>query len=232
MSQPHRNVTEDALACPQLLDRLSGLAAEGVYLLPHGVSTAEEELAEKTGLPLAAPPTMICKFVNSKVYSRRLASRLGLRQPTGWACSDLDEFTAACRDARDLLGDGRRVVVKDAYGVSGKGLMVLDDPNRLDRLCRMVAGQVRRSGHDRVGLVVEEWVAKGVDLNYQFTVDRDRTVSFDFVKEAHTVRGVHTGHRIPARLSEPVREELRAAVSPWVPGWPPTATTGWSGWTR
>ncbi len=208
-SQPQRNVTEDALATPALLDLLSGLAAEGAYLLPHGVSTMEEELAERTGLPLAAPPTTICKFVNSKVYSRRLAEKLGLRQPTGWACAALEQFAAACRDAADLLADGRRVVVKDAYGVSGKGLMVVDDPNRLDRLYRMVATQARRSGHDRVGLVVEEWVAKGVDLNYQFTVHRDGTVSFDFVKEAYTVHGVHTGHRMPARLSAPVHEELR-----------------------
>ncbi len=208
-SQPHRNVTEDALASLDVLHRLSALAADGAYLLPHGVSTVEEELAERTGLPLAAPPTTTCKSVNSKVYSRRLASLLGLRQPVGWACSDLDEFAAACRDAHDLLADGRRVVVKDAYGVSGKGLMVVDDPHRLDRLYRMVATQVQRSGHDRVGLVVEEWVAKGVDLNYQFCVHRDRTVTFDFVKEAYTVRGVHMGHRIPARLRVAAQDELR-----------------------
>jgi D-alanine-D-alanine ligase-like ATP-grasp enzyme len=208
-AQPQRNVTEDALATPDLVDRLAELAAQGAYLLPHGVSAAEEELAGRAGLPLAAPPAAICKLVNSKVYSRRLADRLGLRQPTGWACADLEEFAAACRDAGELLADGRRVVVKDAYGVSGKGLVVVEDANRLDRLHRMVAAQVRRSAGVRVGLVVEEWVAKGVDLNYQFTVHRDGTVSFDFVKEAYTVRGVHTGHRFPARLSEPVQDELR-----------------------
>jgi Pre ATP-grasp domain/ATP-grasp domain len=208
-SHPERNVTLDALATPEVLERLSKLAAEGAYLLPHGVSAAEEELAERTGLPLAAPPAAICKPVNSKVYSRRLADRLGLRQPTGWACATLDEFAAACRDARELLADGRRVVVKDAYGVSGKGLMVVDDPDRLDRLHRMVATQARRSGSDRIGLVVEEWVAKGVDLNYQFTVHRDGTVGFDFVKEAMTLRGVHIGHRYPARLSGATHEELR-----------------------
>jgi hypothetical protein len=96
--------------------------------------------------------------------------------------------------------------------VSGKGLMVVDDEARLDRVHRMVATQARRSGHDRVALVVEEWVAKGVDLNYQFTVHRDATVSFDFVKEAQTVRGVHIGHRIPARLGEAAQEELRRAA--------------------
>jgi hypothetical protein len=204
-----RGVTEEALATPRVLRRLSALAADGAWLLPHGVSTWEERLAERTGMRLAVPPAEVCKHVNSKVYGRRLATRLGLRQPAGWACASLEELAGALEGARELLADGRRVVVKDAFGVSGQGMVVTDDPGRLDRLHRMMRAQIRRTGGERIGLVVEEWVARATDLNYQFTVGRDATVHFDFVKEMLTERGVHAGHRMPARLDQAHLAELR-----------------------
>nr|MDT0656946.1 ATP-grasp domain-containing protein [Micromonospora sp. DSM 115978] len=206
---PQRTVTEDALSDPELTAALSALAATGARLWPHGVSDREERLAEVTGLPLATAAAPVCKTVNSKVYSRLAADQLGLRQPAGMACRDIAEFTAACDQARSWLAAGRPAVVKDAYGVSGKGMVVVTDGRDLDRVERMVTRQARRAGRDEVGLVVEEWVDKDLDLNYQFTVARDGTTRFDFVKEAITVAGVHHGHRMPATLDPATMAQLR-----------------------
>jgi hypothetical protein len=82
--------------------------------------------------------------------------------------------------------------------VSGKGLLVVHDKRRLDQLWRLIDRSCERAGHDRVGLVVEEWLDRRLDLNYQFTVDRSGRVRFDVVKEAITADGVHLGHRFPA----------------------------------
>ncbi|KUL72570.1 MULTISPECIES: ATP-grasp domain-containing protein [unclassified Streptomyces] len=201
---PRRTVSEDALADPGLLHALSELAAGGARLTGHGVSTVEEELSERTGLALAAPSAAVCKRVNSKVYSRRLADELGIRQARGWACETLPELADAVAAAGELLAAGRKVVVKDAFGVSGKGIVVLDSDKRLARLHRMAVTQAERAaagGEPRTALVVEEWVAKRADLNYQFTVGRDGSTHFDFVKELLTENGVHKGHRMPARLT-------------------------------
>ncbi|MEU6542810.1 ATP-grasp domain-containing protein [Streptomyces sp. NPDC046859] len=201
---PRRTVSEDALADPGLLHTLSALAAGGARLTGHGVSTVEEELSERTGLALAAPSAAVCKRVNSKVYSRRLADELGIRQARGWACETLPELADAVAAAGELLAAGRRVVVKDAFGVSGKGIVVLDSDKRLARLHRMAVTQAERAAggaEPRTALVVEEWVAKRADLNYQFTVGRDGSTHFDFVKELLTENGVHKGHRMPARLT-------------------------------
>ncbi|MFJ7019724.1 ATP-grasp domain-containing protein [Streptomyces sp. NPDC101117] len=201
---PRRTVSEDALADPGLLHTLSELAAGGARLTGHGVSTVEEELSERTGLALAAPSAAVCKRVNSKVYSRRLADELGIRQAWGWACETLPELADAVAAAGELLAAGRKVVVKDAFGVSGKGIVVLDSDKRLARLHRMAVTQAERAaagGEPRTALVVEEWVAKRADLNYQFTVGRDGSTHFDFVKELLTENGVHKGHRMPARLT-------------------------------
>ncbi|OXM65201.1 ATP-grasp domain-containing protein [Amycolatopsis vastitatis] len=204
-----QSVTEDALGDPDLLVTLSELAARGCRLVAHGVSTAEEDLARATGLPLAAPDSATCKSVNSKVYSRAVADELGLRQPAGWGCSTVAELAAAVGECRALLAAGRRIGVKEAFGVSGKGIAVVDDERRLDRLHRMI---VRGAEAGRVSFVIEEWVAKAADLNYQFTVSKDGSVRFDFVKEAITERGVHKGHRMPADLPAGTLEEIRDAA--------------------
>ena len=93
-------------------------------------------------------------------------------------------------------------MLKDSYGVSGKGLLLIRDAARLDQIHRTLRRRADRSGDQRLALLVEEWVAKTVDLNYQFTVFRDGGVHFDFVKEAVTANGVHKGHRMPAGLTE------------------------------
>jgi phosphoribosylaminoimidazole carboxylase (NCAIR synthetase) len=207
-NHPERTVTEDAIADPALIATLSALREQGAALFPHGVSSDEERLSAACGLPLAAPSAVVCKAVNGKVYSRRLADKLGLRQPPGMACDSLAAWADAVEWARPVIAAGGTVGVKDAYGVSGKGISILRDEKRLDQLARMVASAVRRSGDDRLGLLVEEWVAKTTDLNYQFTVARDGSVHFDFVKEAVTEHNVHKGHRMPARLSDEQHAEL------------------------
>ncbi|MFD5929965.1 ATP-grasp domain-containing protein [Streptomyces sp. NPDC060333] len=197
-----RNVTQDVLADTVLLDRLRALAAEGARLLPHGVSVLEEELSRRTGLPLAGSDAALTKAVNSKIYSRRVADELGLRQPAGWTCESVEELAEALGHARELLDQGRRAVVKEAFGVSGKGIVVLENARWTDRVLRMVRRGVERSGQPRIAFVVEEWVPHQGDLNYQFTVGRDQQVHFDFVKRAVTENGVHKGHRFPAHLTD------------------------------
>ncbi|MEV6598110.1 ATP-grasp domain-containing protein [Actinoplanes sp. NPDC051346] len=205
---PQRTVTQDALADERLLKRLAELAAEGAYLSAHGVSTVEENLGAAAGIPLAAPDAATCKAVNGKVYSRRIADELGIRQPIGWSSTTVAELADAVAAAERLVDDGRTVVLKEAYGVSGKGIAVIDRSSRLRRLERMVAAQAAKSGA-AVSFVIEEWVTKLADLNYQFTVSRDGDVHFDFVKTALTEQGVHKGHRLPADLPAEHVETIR-----------------------
>ncbi|MEH1166479.1 hypothetical protein V6V47_13940 [Micromonospora sp. CPCC 205539] len=208
---PARVVTEDALADSALLERLRELGRGGARLLPHGVSALEERLAAAGGIAVAGSPAAICKAVNSKIYSRLIADELGLRQPDGWTCASLPEWDAAVSRALAVLRDGGRIVVKDAFGVSGKGILVIDDERILRSLDRKLRARADRTGDDRLTLLIERWVAKRTDLNYQVTVGRDGTVRFDFVKEAITTNAVHKGHRFPADLSPTQHDELRAA---------------------
>lgn len=203
-SEPTRRVTEDVLASPRLIGDLRELVDGNTYLLPLGVSDAELRLAERTSLPLAAADAATCATVNSKVVGREIVARAGLRQVPGASCSTVDEVEAA---VLNFLRPSGRVVIKEALGVSGRGMAVFDDAGRAERFVAML----RRRG-EAVDLVVEQWIEKIADLNYQFVIGRDGSVTFETVKAAVVESGVHRGHRFPVSLPEPVSHEIRRAA--------------------
>jgi len=194
------------LDSPFLLAELRRLAERGAWLMPMGNSALEQRITELTGLRAAAPPAQVCEHVNSKIYSRRLTAELGLREIPGFAVTSVAELRAA------LDADDWPVIVKDAYGVSGRGLLVLPDRRKAEQLLRMVDRRAARTGDHRVHVVVERLLPKRFDLNYQFTVDRAGRVRFDFVKQALTADGVHLGHLMPPELTAAQVGELEHAA--------------------
>ncbi|MFF9086030.1 ATP-grasp domain-containing protein [Streptomyces sp. NPDC014991] len=197
------------LDSPELMDRLRQLARDGAYLMPMGNSLLEQRISQETGLRAAVPNAAVHERVNSKIYSRRLAGELGLREIPGFCCETVPQLRHALDQG---LGDGGPVIVKDAYGVSGKGLLVLDSRKKADRLLRMVERRAHNTGDDAIHVVVERFLPKRFDLNYQFTIDRAGGVRFDFVKEALTSGGVHLGHVMPADLTPAQHETLTEAA--------------------
>jgi hypothetical protein len=204
-SDPARTVTEDALVSPGLLTALRALNDGRTYLMPLGISPAEEELSKETGLPLAGPSAQTCKAVNGKIFSRRLVDQHGLRSVPGAVVETAGELTGAL--AEHLL-PGSKAVVKESLGVSGRGMVVLDDARRAERLVRMVG---RRGEDERVDYVVEQWIDKALDLNYQVIVSRKGEVTFEAVKAAVVEDGVHKGHMFPVALSPAQLRELHEA---------------------
>ncbi|MFF0717309.1 hypothetical protein [Micromonospora sp. NPDC003816] len=207
-----RSTTEDVLDSPVLLARLAALGAAGARLLPMATTDLEQKLAESCGVPLAVPDAATFERVNGKIYGRRLTAAAGLRVVPGDECETCDELATVLERYRPALAAGRRIVVKDSYGVSGKGLLVLDSPRKADRILRMVRRRAERSGDDRLHVVVEEWLPKRYDLNYQVTVARDGGIRLDFVKQALTDGGVHQGHIMPAVLTDAQHAEIDRAA--------------------
>lgn len=206
-NEPDRSVTADALDSPRLRAELAELNDGRTYLMPLGVSRDEELLAEAVGLPLAGPSAEVCRRVNGKIFSRELVDASGLTPVPGHACRTWDELSAALNAC--LSGGSGRVVVKESLGVSGRGMIVLDDARRAGRLLEMLA----RKGTDKpVSVVVEHWVEKQFDLNYQFVLGRDGTVHFETVKTVLTRNGVHRGHLFPPPLRPDQLQALESAA--------------------
>jgi Pre ATP-grasp domain/Carbamoyl-phosphate synthase L chain, ATP binding domain len=207
-----KSTAEAVLASPELRRRLTELGRAGARLLPMGASRLEQQVAEVCGLALAVPDAATFERVNSKIYGRRLVDSAGLRPVPGECCESVAELADALRRREGALAAGRQVVVKDAYGVSGKGMMLLDSTARARRLLSMAERRAARSGDGRLEVVVEDWLPKRFDLNYQVTVDRDGRVALDFVKQALTERGVHKGHVMPPDLDDGQLAEIHTAA--------------------
>lgn len=211
VADPQEQGTSAAvLASPETLARLRKLGGEGWWLMPMGVSRLEEAIADATGLRIAGSDANTAVKVNSKIYSRRLTDREGIVAIEGRNC----ERVADLHDALEPQPFAPYpLIVKEAYGVSGKGLLVLRSAAGASGLLRMLDRRAARRGDESVQLVVETFLDKRFDLNYQITVARDGAVSFDFVKQAVTENGVHKGHVIPAALSDAQHEQIRAAAA-------------------
>lgn len=209
---PAESTAARAATSPELLATLRGLAARGARLMPMGLADDGVTLAERSGLPVAAPDLATVVRVNSKIYSRRLVEDTGLRAIPGWCCETVGEFADLMATVGDRCSPDSALVVKDAYGVSGKGLVVLDDPAKARRVVRAATARAKRRDDERLHVVVETWLPKRADLNYQLTVDVHGEVRLDFVKEALTRNGVHMGHISPAELDAGQHDEIRHAA--------------------
>ena len=199
--------TAAVLASHEVRSALRRLGEQGAYLMPMGCSADEQKIAEATGIRPAVPDAAVFERVNSKIYSRHLVEELGLRAIPGHCCESVADLRAALGPSAMLP-----VIVKEAYGVSGKGLVVLDSEKKVARLLRMVEQRSRRTGDVRLDVVVESFLAKRSDLNYQFTVGRTGRVRLNFVKEALTAHGVHMGHIMPADLTAAQYAEIESVA--------------------
>jgi hypothetical protein len=207
-----RSTSEDLLDSPRALSVLTQLGRRGAQLMPMGTSAHEEKLAQVAQIQLAVPDAGTFEKVNSKIYSRQITAELGLPCVPGWCCETVGQLRDALTRA-DADGCAESpVVVKDAYGVSGKGMVVLDSAEKAGRLVRMIERRASRTGDDRLAVVAERWLPRRLDLNYQITIDRGGKVRLDFVKQALTDHGVHQGHLMPVDLSDAQHAMVRRAA--------------------
>ncbi|MEK4109132.1 phosphoribosylaminoimidazole carboxylase (NCAIR synthetase) [Paenibacillus sp. DS2363] len=214
-NEPGLNITANILHCQRTLDRLRELADRQdiqAYLVPFGASDQEEELSQRTGIPLAVPPADIFRKVNDKGYSRRLNTELGVRQIPGCECYSLEELTSGFEDMKSVLEQGGRIVMKDSMGVSGKGITVIADEARFHKCMKLLEKQASKNGIRAVNYVLEQWINKTCDLNYQILIHRSGEVEFLGVKESLVEQGVHQGHLMPPHLGDSQIAVIRDAA--------------------
>ncbi len=209
---PTLNITQNFLQTPEDGEKLAALRDRIDYLMPFGDSRHEEELSRRSGIPLSVPSAETFERVNSKIYGRALNTELGLNQIRGASCRSLPELSASFAEMAELVDGGKRLVIKEAFGVSGKGLSVVDSRKKFEQVTKLMLRKAQSLGSQALSVVIEEWIDKQFDFNYQFLISRSGEVRFCFVKEAITDNGVHQGHILPARFTEAEVESLAAAA--------------------
>ncbi|WP_046215534.1 hypothetical protein [Paenibacillus wulumuqiensis] len=121
------------------------------------------EASRRFGIDSQHPPLEIVRKVNTKRYSAEVKQRLGLANP-GIYVTSTDQLEAV---GRELLEQGT-FMIKDNYGVSGKGNIHIESPAMLAR----IAGSIRKQeGKGRnVEFVLERYLAKERDFSCQFHI--------------------------------------------------------------
>ena len=92
-------------------------------------------------IPLLGPTEAVCTAVNSKIFSRRLGRQLDLLAVPGYECESLEELEEAFRQMKPRVSAGSKAVLKDAMGVSGKGLVVMEQSGKMDQVIELVRRQ-------------------------------------------------------------------------------------------
>jgi D-alanine-D-alanine ligase-like ATP-grasp enzyme len=180
------------------------------FLLAYGNTWLEEKISNKTQIPLFGAEAAVSAMVNSKIFSRRLSKALGLPTVPGYECESLEELEWALQEMRPQLSAGNKIVLKEAMGVSGKGLIVIERPEKLHQLLDLF--RRRHKPGLEYAFVVEQWIDKQADINYQILVAPAGGVRFLAIKESFALGGVHAGHRCPPELNDVQMSTYRAAA--------------------
>jgi hypothetical protein len=203
-------VSELILETNSFVMRLQELARRhpDLCLLPFGKTRLEESIGERTGIPVAGVTARLLETVNSKLYSRQISAELGLRTIPGVSCATFEDLERASVEMCRYFPN--RLVLKEAMGVSGKGLVVLDSQERLERALAMLRRKAKLGTPCR--FVLEKWIDKLTDINYQILVTPDGGIRLLCIKEAVTRNGVHMGHYSPPLLAPRQRESYEIAA--------------------
>ncbi|ETT86896.1 ATP-grasp domain-containing protein [Viridibacillus sp. FSL R5-0477] len=212
-SNPNLNITKDILNCQKTIQHLKELknTNNNIYFMPYGCSEYEEQLSELTGIPLAVPSSHVFSKVNTKVYSRVLNQKVNIRQIPGGECDSVDSLLETYQNLKHYLISGERLVLKESLGVSGKGLIIIDSEEKFNKAIKMIEKGLNKKNNGKVSFVLEKWIRKTADINYQILIERNGKVIYYGAKECIVEDGVHRGHLYPTYITRKLDEELRKA---------------------
>jgi hypothetical protein len=162
----HREVAED----------LVNFFPERVLLEPFAVLPGTEEAAKQYGLEGIFPSQDVIRYVNTKCYSLRVRDRLGIPN-----VGVIVENVAALLDTGARLLQKGPFLIKDDYGVSGKGNQLIDSERTLQRIAKYLSGQVAKG--KQVRFILEPYLQKRDDFSSQFRVEQDGTVTLISVQQ-------------------------------------------------
>ncbi len=158
-------------------ERVAGAALNPFALLPN-----MEDWCRRFAVSYQFPSMPCVKEVNSKGYSYKLRRRLGL-----------DYGAVLVNSAEELLTLGatllnqhkQGVVVKELYGVSGKGNLLIQSPAILERIARFLDKQERKGCLTQ--LLLEPFLEKERDFACAAFIGRDQSVRILTVQEMKTI---------------------------------------------
>ena len=152
------------------------LLAKANHYAPYSVLPFTLDFCRHYAIPANFPNINTVTEVNSKLYSHRLtAETLGEMQ---------GEIVASAHELRDagkrLLADGP-LLVKDDFGVSGRGNLLIESSQLLERIVRHLTKQENQGRQTR--FLIEPLLEKALDFSCQLEISPDGAMKMVSVQQ-------------------------------------------------
>ncbi|SDT80725.1 hypothetical protein SAMN04489716_9330 [Actinoplanes derwentensis] len=185
-------------------------AVAGLTLAPYAVLRSTAVLGEALGLAGTHPPYDTVVRVNSKSWSNEIVRR------NGWAgAGEVAHDTTELRRLVTAHGSAD-VVVKDPYGVAGRGSLVVTSPRVLDSIVRHLDAQVAAGAY--VEVIVQARYRRRLDFSTHWEINPDGSAEPGAVVQTDNRDFTYAGSR-PATdellrtLDETDHPEIAATVA-------------------
>lgn len=145
---------------PYFQEILKDVSALNTYaILP---TTAE--ICRRFGIKNYYPEIEIIKKVNSKIYSHKLHDRIGQKK-----YGTIINRGADIQQLAAEYDDGRGIILKDAFGVSGKGNALITSPGIMKRVTDYIISQEEKGLE--TCFLMEPFLEKQSDFSCQMKID-------------------------------------------------------------
>jgi hypothetical protein len=131
----------------------------------YAILPQTKEFCRKYNIKYDHPDIEIIKMVNSKIYSNAMHDRIAVKN-----------YGKVARSAEEIEGisrgfAGKQFLIKDAFGVSGKGNILISSQGMLNRILKHISTQEQK------GLtscfVVEPFLDKAIDFSCHIRITSD-----------------------------------------------------------
>lgn len=155
-----------------------------------GATSNGDDLVRRTGVDSVSASSGVTELVNDKCYSSSMD--VPLNKVPSFVVHSSDDLV---RCAKKMLGlahkDGNGwILLKEPMGVSGRGIKIIKTEDELS----LYTNYLKRRGLNDMNLVVEMYVDKRTDINYQFFVDDLGGIDYYSYKDAILSGQKHIGH--------------------------------------
>lgn len=198
-----KSISELVLEDVDLMKKLKKISnSNTLYFVPYGVSYLEEEIANRCGMKLIGASHSISKMINNKIYCRNVAEELSYNLSEGYICKTRDEVQKAYEKLTEKYN---KIIIKQPTGASGRGLWIIDNDEKKSIVFNIISRVLKKNSES--SFIVEGWVEKKSDLNYQIYVTEGGNVDVFSIKEQLVDETVYVGSFMPPRISNEIKNQ-------------------------
>lgn len=161
--------------------------SSGAELSTYAVTDEYIQLAEKYGFSYKHPDIETIKKVNSKKYSTLLAQELNCNDYS-YVIDDVDQFLTI---GKKLLETNNGIMIKEEYGVSGKGNLKITELKALQRMSDYCKTQLEKG--KRLSLILEPFLPIQTDFSVQYKINQSGTLERKSIQKVLNNQSTYNG---------------------------------------